>query len=448
MPNESPGRSSFIGPLGCFLSVLALLIFTPAVGLAIYLSLASGRVEDGLAQVRAAGEPLTAAELEDFYAVPAATDPTPLWLDAVAAIRTLDYNRSAKDLPIVGSEAKVPLPGQPWPHEPAALAHLTEFATTVEQLHAAAEVGGPARYPTDFTQGTGMLLPHADRLRQAARLLNLDARVQARQGNARGAAQSLHAMFALAQSLEREPIIVSQLVRAACAGMGITALADLLPHIEFAPEDLTRLQADLEAIDYRAELQRALLGERVIGVGAFENAMVSGVAASAASVTRRDDLALYLDCMQRYNAAARTSWKQAKVERDATERMVDDLMQNSLAGHSRYSLTKMVLPAIDSAFEAAFRSEARSRAAAVAIAVERRRLHHGRLPETLSQLVPDFLARVPADPFDDQPLRYRVEDEGYTIYSVGIDGVDDQGTERDDRAEPDIVVTIRRAQED
>ena len=44
-----------------------------------------------------------------------------------------------------------------------------------------------------------------------------------------------------------------------------------------------------------------------------------------------------------------------------------------------------------------------------------------------STVVGDYLKRVPLDPFDGQPLRYRRDPEGVVIYSVGLDGQDGGG---------------------
>jgi hypothetical protein len=52
---------------------------------------------------------------------------------------------------------------------------------------------------------------------------------------------------------------------------------------------------------------------------------------------------------------------------------------------------------------------------------------HGRYPESLDNLIPDFLPRLPLDYADLQPLRYHRTDDGYLLYSVGLDGVDDGG---------------------
>ncbi len=51
----------------------------------------------------------------------------------------------------------------------------------------------------------------------------------------------------------------------------------------------------------------------------------------------------------------------------------------------------------------------------------------GEYPEELAALVPEYLPRLPIDYADLQPLRYRRVGEGYLLYSIGEDGVDDGG---------------------
>jgi hypothetical protein len=47
-------------------------------------------------------------------------------------------------------------------------------------------------------------------------------------------------------------------------------------------------------------------------------------------------------------------------------------------------------------------------------------------------LVPEHLERLPDDPFSGKPLVYRLTDEGFRLYSVGPNGVDDGGKSCDD----------------
>jgi len=66
--------------------------------------------------------------------------------------------------------------------------------------------------------------------------------------------------------------------------------------------------------------------------------------------------------------------------------------------------------------------------AVIACAIERYRLENMRIPERLDDLVPQFLAKVPCDPCDGQPMRYKLEGDGNAvIYSVSINGLDDGG---------------------
>jgi hypothetical protein len=50
---------------------------------------------------------------------------------------------------------------------------------------------------------------------------------------------------------------------------------------------------------------------------------------------------------------------------------------------------------------------------------------HGRLPERLDELVPEFLTSVTVDDYDGEPLRYSAEKK--IIYSVGADLIDSNG---------------------
>ena len=65
------------------------------------------------------------------------------------------------------------------------------------------------------------------------------------------------------------------------------------------------------------------------------------------------------------------------------------------------------------------------------LAIKAFQLKHGRLPETLGAMVPEFLPAVPVDAYDGEPLRYRPAER--LLYSVGGDFKDDGGIETDSR---------------
>jgi hypothetical protein len=63
-----------------------------------------------------------------------------------------------------------------------------------------------------------------------------------------------------------------------------------------------------------------------------------------------------------------------------------------------------------------------------AIALNRYRLRHGKFPTEVSALTSEFLPELPRDWIDGQPLRYRSKENGqFVLYSIGEDGVDDDG---------------------
>jgi hypothetical protein len=62
-----------------------------------------------------------------------------------------------------------------------------------------------------------------------------------------------------------------------------------------------------------------------------------------------------------------------------------------------------------------------------AIAAERYRLANGKPAEGIGDLTPAFLDALPIDPFDGRPLRFRSEEGGYVLHSVGPNLADDNG---------------------
>ena len=87
----------------------------------------------------------------------------------------------------------------------------------------------------------------------------------------------------------------------------------------------------------------------------------------------------------------------------------------------------MLVPAILRVATDCLSSRARLRCASAALGCERYRLARGAWPSALEELVPEFLPRLPIDPFDGKPLRFRRENDQVVFYSVGEDRRDDGG---------------------
>ncbi|MDL5055068.1 hypothetical protein QQ056_16135 [Oscillatoria laete-virens NRMC-F 0139] len=74
----------------------------------------------------------------------------------------------------------------------------------------------------------------------------------------------------------------------------------------------------------------------------------------------------------------------------------------------------------------------------ISVYLERYYLKHKEYPESLEQLVPEFVVAVPVDRYDGKPLRYqRLGKASYRLYSVGPNLTDDGGVRGQDKSHAD-----------
>ena len=96
-------------------------------------------------------------------------------------------------------------------------------------------------------------------------------------------------------------------------------------------------------------------------------------------------------------------------------------------------LAATLVPALGGAHGKGAQRDAALGGMALFLAVQTYEQEHGQLPEALDQLVPDYLPRVPIDPFDGKPFRYLRRDvpglplETWAVYSVSMNSEDDGG---------------------
>jgi hypothetical protein len=95
-------------------------------------------------------------------------------------------------------------------------------------------------------------------------------------------------------------------------------------------------------------------------------------------------------------------------------------------------LLSLLVPAVEGTYLAGDRTEQIGRNLQVAFALAAFQRDHGKYPQKLEELTPRYLAAVPQDLFSGKPLAYRPEADGFLLYSVGVNGQDDQGHSYDD----------------
>ncbi len=107
-------------------------------------------------------------------------------------------------------------------------------------------------------------------------------------------------------------------------------------------------------------------------------------------------------------------------------------------------LTDLLLPDASKCAEATAQADAWHRVAQLALAVEDYRVQTGRFPNRLEELTPALLPGIPIDPFTGKPLRFRKDEQDFLVYSVGLDGKNDDGTPwNSQKKEGDLVFRLR-----
>lgn len=98
-------------------------------------------------------------------------------------------------------------------------------------------------------------------------------------------------------------------------------------------------------------------------------------------------------------------------------------------------LRALLMPALNHLLEVQCRKEALVAGAKLAVAGNRFQRDRGRWPETLAELVPDYLDGVPRDPYDGEPFRYSAEKE--IVWAVGKNLTDEGGSMRIEESDRD-----------
>jgi hypothetical protein len=432
--------------------------------------------------IRRAGFPVTCVELDKWYVQPpAGQNAADVYTEAFARFETwtnklaessipADSTNKSKFysapetkrdlLPIVGF-AKLPPRTEPLSAETQQLVadYLSDNAEALRLLHQAASMKS-CRYPVDLTRGYATSLTHLGRVRQAARLLSLEAVQNAEQQRRQEAVESVTASLAVARSLNQEPMLISCLVHIANQGFSVDSLERVLNTTVLTDGQLAKLAVAIEESESRQALTRAFAGERCCWDGLFQGLRTGKIPLS--EVTNPEDNTLWQRLLPLYRVTGLLKVDE-RTYLDIMEQYVkstrlpppDDMTAASVAAGEAKQLpgwcvvSRLAFTELDKVVNKAERCDAKIRDAQTAIAVERFRLANGELPDRLSDLVPSFTSAVPTDPYDGKPLRYKRLAKGYVVYSVGEDREDNGGRETDNKgagwvAGTDITFTVER----
>jgi hypothetical protein len=405
--------------------------------------------------VRAAGYPVTFAELDAWYKdVPYGENAAEYVLDAIACLQTLEKERQ-QQLPWFNRDK---MPARTEPLSDATVVGIVELLEknqeALEYLHRAG-VLQRSRYPIDLTKGHATLLPHLSDLRSMVRLLCLEAILHAERHEQVAAAKALVSALGVANTEAATPVLISQMVRQSGQGIALVALERLLNRTDFDEEHLAGLYETVATAYDPNAIARGFVGERCMVIAVLGDPRSTGLsfepivasegpsllqlhAARAVGLTDR--------LLAQYIAYVDRSLEALKLPPHKRLKAVGPLEREHSEMREAHPDLTWTMPTLARFLRNDLAHMTKLEVAGVALAIERYRLANDQLPDQLTDLLPQFLQSVPLDPYDGHPLRYRRLDPGFVVYSIGKDGIDDGGKEqpkkRRGQDEPNYDITF------
>jgi hypothetical protein len=325
-------------------------------------------------------------------------------------------------------------------------AALQNVARAVAQARPLAEMPRGRFAVTWAKDGISTVLTCQD-ARAAANLLRLDAALLAQDGDPDKALASVRGILNAGRAVGDEPTLIPQFVHIALQAVAVCGLERTLAQGEPSEAALQAVQELLEKEAAEPLLLYGVRGERAVnhrtlqwmedGGGSLsqtEKLLVGGAPGAGGQPSRLESMVSgalarrshvpHLRLLTEFVAIARLPMDQQIPQLDALD---ERIMKSARAGELPV-VSKLLLPAVLKVAQACQRGQAILRGAVAAVAAERYRRQHGRWPAAQAQLVQAGLLRAAlVDPYDAQPLRLRPLADGIVIYSVGPDGIDDNG---------------------
>jgi hypothetical protein len=296
------------------------------------------------------------------------------------------------------------------------------------------------RYPIVYSDdGYSTLIPHHQETRGFAGLLQNDAFLLAQEGECDRALESCRAILHASRVVETDLFLIALLIRVALQQMTVTTLERVLAQGQATEGPLQAMQAALARDRDNSSWVHAVRGERAALHHLFENIRAGKVTQGWYFGGPSDNTleAIEVWFAERFPSTILRHYPEflsnmnrcVEIGKLPThERLQKYQAWEADCRASRNPLIRRFLPAMAKVHLAECRSQALLRSATVALACERYRLRHKAWPATLEVLVQEkLLDAVPADPFDNQPLRYRRTKDGIVVYSVGVDLTDNHG---------------------
>ena len=277
------------------------------------------------------------------------------------------------------------------------------------------------------------ILTPLDTTRPVAELLAMDAFIEAQDGKSQQAMESTQAIFNIARSIREIPFIISFGVQIEICAQSIRMLERTIALGEPSKDSLSQFQSLVEneasfpmflyiAKDNRAvnyAILSALKKDKDIIKTLQKDLDLKADEATATKLVLEEPNILSWLLKYSNSLVAIANLPIQDQKKIATEL--------TLKLNEKPNLRKLLTGDPKNMWIYTNRNLASLNCAITGLAMERYRITNGKWPRKLEELVPEYLAKLPTDPFNGEPLLVGTILGGLVIYSVGPDLQDNNG---------------------
>ncbi len=292
-------------------------------------------------------------------------------------------------------------------------------------------------------------------MRIIAQNLAVLATAQLAAGQSQLALDSLRVNFRIAAGVEDDGSLVGYMISSAINGLTIGVIAHGLRDRRWDVQQLGELDRLLAPIDMPAKFPHVMRSERALANQHFAEwvaAMNYGPAPTGMFSKWEERLQRYrpegwlLSAQSVVNEIFQEDFiplydvENRLVRRSASDRIIERTERLAASRHPRGRLAASAFPSVSRAIEVVVKHQTWIHQGRLAVALERFRWRQNRLPDTLVELVPEFMDELPRDLVGGRPLQYRrLTDDHYLLWAAGWNEVDEGGIVGDGRVEGDWV---------
>ncbi len=279
-------------------------------------------------------------------------------------------------------------------------------------------------YPIELVD---WVFPNYTLYRHLALLMSLNSRSKAMSGDIEGALQELTSIEAMANHLRNSPIIISFMVGVSLDNIRTQTLEYVLAHTSVPVSGLINLPIEVHTSTFEP-FRNCLNLDAYAQLNSFANiAATSDIHAmdgeskavfeNATPVTKMWRVFFLPSELRAANLITQRLCRPAETYADIQSNL-DSINEARQAGEMGILTSSSVPVGYTRYLHGAMRDDALLGLSDIALAAAAFKDVKGSYPASAEDLVPDFIDRIPLDPFNGQPLKIRAAEGGLELYSA------------------------------